>query len=277
MSRPTCVVTGASSGIGAATVVEIARRGYDVGLTGRDQARLEQVAQRCREAGATARTYAVDVASLDAVRGLADRLLADWPRLDVLVHNAGVVVQSRRETADGFETMFAVNHLAPYLLTRLLTDRLVSSAPSRVVVVASDAYKFGDLDPEDYGSTAAFTPMKVYGRSKLANLLFAGELSRRIGDQGVAVSAVHPGFVSTSLGRDNTIAQVALRLIKPLIRTPEKGARTSIQLATEPLGAVGGGRYHVDGRVKDTGPRGADPAMAARLWNDSAAMVGLQP
>lgn len=277
MSRPTCIVTGASAGIGAATVREIARRGYDVGLTGRDARRLEEVARQCREAGATARTYAVDVASLDAVRELAQRLLADWPRLDVLVHNAGVVLQSRQTTPDGFETMFAVNHLAPYLLTRLLTDRLVESAPSRVVVVASDAYKFGPLDPEDYQSTAGFRPMKVYGRSKLANLLFAGELSRRLGEQGVAVSAVHPGFVSTSLGRDNRFASLALKAITPFIRSPEKGARTSIQLATEPLGAVGGGRYHVDGKVKDPGPRGTDRELAARLWDDSAAMVGLQP
>ncbi len=273
--RPTCLVTGASAGIGAATVLEIARRGYDVGLTGRDASRLEEVAQQCRAVGAVAHTYAVDVSSLAAVRGLAERVLQDFPRLDVLVNNAGVVVQKRSETGDGFETMFAVNHLAPYLLTRLLSDRLVESAPSRVVVVASDAYKFGDLHPDDYGSTGDFKPMKVYGRSKLANLLFAAELSRRLEGQGVAVSAVHPGFVSTSLGRDNRLAAVVLRLLKPFIRTPEKGARTSIELATRPLGAAGGGRYHVDGKVKDTGPRGTDREMAARLWSDSARMVGL--
>ena len=274
-SRPVCIVTGASSGIGAATVVEVARRGYDVGLTGRDTARLEEVAARCRAHGATARTYAVDVSRLDDVRGLAASLLADWPRIDVLVNNAALVSQSRRTTPDGHESMFAVNHLAPYLLTRLLQDRLVESAPSRVVVVASDAYKFDDLDPDDYMAEQRFSPMKTYGRSKLANLLFAAELQRRLHGSGVAVSTVHPGFVSTGLGRDNKVAAVALRLIRPLIRTPEKGARTSVALATEPLGASGGARFHVDGKVKELAPKATDPVMARRLWEDSAALVGL--
>lgn len=272
-----CVVTGASSGIGAATVVEVARRGYDVALTGRDAERLEQVAQRCRAAGATARTYPVDVSTQETVRGLAAQLLADWPQIDVLVNNAAVVTQSRRETPDGHESMFAVNHLAPYLLTRLLQDRLVASAPSRVVVVASDAYTFDELDPDDYDSQRSFSPLKVYGRTKLCNLLFAAELQRRLDGTGVAVSTVHPGFVSTGLGRDNRFAHLVLRLIRPFIRTPEEGARTVVQLATGPLGAIGGAKYHVDGEVRDLQPRATDLQMAGRLWNDSAAFVGLQP
>ena len=274
--RPVCIVTGSSAGIGAATAVEVARRGYEIALTGRDEQRLESVAQRCRDVGATARTYAVDVSRLAEVRRLADDLLTDWPRIDVLVNNAGLVTQKRETTPDGYEQMFAVNHLAPYLLTRLLTDRLVASAPSRVVVVASGAYKFDRLDPSDYQSQRSFAPMKVYGRSKLCNLLFAAELQRRLGDD-VAVSTVHPGFVSTSLGRDNAAAHLMLKVIRPLIRTPEKGARTSVQLATEPLGAVGGARYHVDGKVKELDVRATDVAMAQRLWDDSAALVGLAP
>ena len=274
--RPVCIVTGSSAGIGAATAAEVACRGYDVALTGRDEQRLEQVAQRCRDVGATARTYAVDVSRLAEVRRLADDLLTDWPRIDVLVNNAGLVTQKRETTPDGYEQMFAVNHLAPYLLTRLLTDRLVASAPSRVVVVASGAYKFDRLDPTDYQSERGFAPMKVYGRSKLCNLLFAAELQRRLGDE-VAVSTVHPGFVSTSLGRDNAAAHLMLKVIRPFIRTPEKGARTSVQLATEPLGAVGGARFHVDGKVKPLDERATDPELARRLWDDSAALVGLAP
>lgn len=276
-ARPVCVVTGSSSGIGAATVVEVAKRGYDVALTGRDEARLQEVAERCRRHGATARTYAVDVSQLSEVRRLAESLLADWPRLDVLVNNAALVSQSRRLTPDGHEQMFAVNHLAPYLLTRLLTDRLVDSAPSRVVVVASDAYKFDDVDPDDYDSEKRFSPMKVYGKSKLCNLLFAAELQRRLDGRGVAVTSVHPGFVSTGLGRDNRIAAVALKLAKPLIKTPEKGARTSVALATTDLGAGGGAQFFVDRKRKDLAPKATDPVMAARLWADSARMVGLEP
>jgi NAD(P)-dependent dehydrogenase (short-subunit alcohol dehydrogenase family) len=276
MTRPVCVVTGSSSGIGAATAVEVAGRGYDVALTGRSTQRLEQVAQRCRDAGATVRTYAVDVSRLSAVRGLADDLLSDWPRIDVLVNNAALVTQKRETTPDGHEAMFGVNHLAPYLLTRLLAPRLLDSAPSRVVVVASGAYKFDQLDPEDYDSETSFSPMKVYGRSKLCNLLFAAQLQRELGDS-VAVSTVHPGFVSTGLGRDSRVADALLKLIKPLIRTPEKGARTSVMLATEPLGAEPGARFHVDGKVKRLDARATDPDMAQRLWDDSARLVGLEP
>lgn len=275
--RPVCIVTGASSGIGAATVVEVARRGYDVALTGRDTARLAEVADRCRDTGATARTYAVDVSRLDDVRTLAAALLADWERIDVLVNNAALVTQSRRLTPDGHESMFAVNHLAPYLLTRLLLDRLVASAPSRVVVVASEAYKFDDLDHDDYDSEKGFSPMKVYGKSKLANLLFAAELQRRVDGQGVAVSSVHPGFVSTGLGRDNRAAAVLLKLIRPLIKTPEKGARTSVALATTDLGAAGGARFYVDRKEKPLPPKATDPDKARRLWDDSARLVGLAP
>ena len=277
MTRPVCVVTGSSSGIGAATVVEVARRGYDVALTGRNAERLEQVAQRCRDAGATARTYAIDVSELSQVRRLADQLLADWPRIDVLVNNAALVTQKRETTPDGHESMFAVNHLAPYLLTRLLTERLVESAPSRVVIVASNAYKFDHLDPDDYGMEKLRQPMKAYGRTKLCNLLFAGELQRRLAGTGIAVSTVHPGFVATSLGRDNRLADTFIKLIQPFIRTPEKGARTSVALATEPLGAAGGARFHVNGKVKELDGRATDPVMAKRLWDDSAQLVGLAP
>jgi NAD(P)-dependent dehydrogenase (short-subunit alcohol dehydrogenase family) len=228
-SRPVCVVTGASSGIGAAAAVEIARRGCDLALTGRDQERLE-----------------------------------------------GVVTQRRETTPDGYEQMLAVNHLAPYLLTRLLLDRLAESAPSRVVVVASDAHKLGVIDPDDYQSEQGFKPMRVYGRSKLGNVLSAQERARRAEGRGVSVSSGHPGFVSTSLARDR-LANFGLKLARPLIRSPDKGARTVVQLATEPLGADGGGRYFADGQPSQVAPWAADAELAARVWEDSARMVGLEP
>ncbi|GAC1611963.1 MAG: SDR family oxidoreductase [Mycobacteriales bacterium] len=268
-------MTGASAGIGAATAVAVARRGYDVALTGRSTQRLDEVAGRCRAAGVATRTYPLDAARLDEVRRLATLLQTDWPRIDVLVNNAALVTQSRSLTPDGYEQMFAVNHLAPYLLTRLLSKRLVDSAPSRVVIVASDAYKFGTLDVNDYMSERRWQPMKVYGRSKLCNLLFAAELQRRLAGTGVAVSSVHPGFVSTSLARDNRFAALILTAIRPFIRTPEKGARTSVALATEPLGAVGGARFHVDNKVVELDARATDATLARRLWSDSAALVGL--
>ena len=271
----TCVITGASSGIGAATAVGVARAGYDLALVGRDQQRLDGVAMRCRGEGVQVSTYRADFAELAQVRRLADELLAAHARIDVLVNNAGAALPRRTMTVDGFEAVFAVNHLAPYLLTRLLLERLTASAPARVIVVASDAYRFGDVDPDDWMNEHDWKPMRVYGRSKLCNLLFTAELARRVGSTGVAVNALHPGFVSTSLGRENRLAQLGLRLIRPFIRSPEKGARTSVLLATTPLGADNGGQYFVDGRPKDVLPYARDEGTARRLWEDSARMVGL--
>lgn len=276
MTGRTCVVTGASSGVGAATAAGLAARGATLALVGRDTERLEAVAQRCRDAGAAkVVTYRADFAELAQVRRLADELLADHEQIHVLVNNAAQVVQRRSETVDGHETMFAVNHLAPYLLTRLLLDRLVASAPARVVTVSSDAYKFGDVDPDDWMSTKSFAPMKVYGRTKLAGLLFTAELARRLAGTGVTVNAVHPGFVASSIARDNRAATLMLRVIKPFIRSPEKGARSSIVVASDPVGGEVTGKYFVNGRIRETKPHATDATNGARLWSDSARLVGL--
>jgi retinol dehydrogenase-14 len=276
MTGKTCVVTGASAGIGEATALGLARRGADLALVGRDAARLERVAQECRTAGAgVVRTYVADFAVLDQVRALAADLLADLPRIDVLVNNAALALQHREVTVDGYEKVFAVNHLAPYLLTRLLLDRVVASAPSRVVVVASDAHAFGPMEPGDYMSTRSFKPLKVYGRSKLANILFTVELAKRLEGAGVTVNCLHPGFVSTSLGRDNKLAAVVLRAARvlPFVKSPEGGAALTLQLACDPVTASG--EYWSDGKVTATKAYAKDPATAKRLWDDSAQLVGL--
>jgi NAD(P)-dependent dehydrogenase (short-subunit alcohol dehydrogenase family) len=207
------------------------------------------------------------------VRALADELLEDWPRIDVLVNNAALVLQRREETVDGFEKVFAVNHLAPYLLTRLLLDRVVASAPSRVVNVASDAHTFGAMEPDDYMSTRGFKPLKVYGRSKLANILFTVELSRRLEGTGVTANCLHPGFVSTGLARDNKLGVLFLKVAKPFIKSPSDGAETTLFLASEPVTVTG--EYFVNRKVHETKDYAKDPEMAARLWADSAALVGL--
>ncbi len=274
MAGKACIVTGASAGIGAATALGLAKRGASLGLVGRDVRRLDEVAVRCRTAGAgEVRTYVADFGELAQVRALADSLLADWPRMDVLINNAALVLQHREETVDGYEKVFAVNHLAPYLLTRLLQDRLIASAPSRVVVVASDAHTFGALEPDDYMSTRAFKPMKVYGRSKLANILFTRELAARLEGTGVTANCLHPGFVSTSLARDNKIGVLFLKLAKPFIKSPADGAQTTLQLACDPVTVSG--EYFADGKPHRLKDYAQDPATAARLWDDSAQLVGL--
>jgi retinol dehydrogenase-14 len=274
MAGKACILTGASSGIGTATAVGLARLGASLALVGRDGGRLGDVAQRCRDLGAgDVRTYQADFGELDRVRALADELLDDWPRIDVLVNNAALVLQRREETVDGYERVFAVNHLAPYLLTRLLLDRLVASAPSRIVNVASDAHTFGTLDPDDYMSTRSYKPMKAYGRSKLANILFTVELARRLEGTGVTANCLHPGFVSTGLARDNKLGVLFMKVARPFIKSPSDGAETTLFLASEPVTVSG--EYFVNRKVHAAKDYARDPVMAERLWEDSAHLVGL--
>lgn len=274
MTGKTCVVTGASAGIGAALATGLARQGATLALVARDQGRLDEVAAACRAAGAPeVRTYAVDFASLEQVRELAVRLLEDLPRIDVLCNNAGATFTKRAETVDGYERTFAVNHLAPYLLTRLLTDRLVASAPARVVITASDSHEFGPIDPDDYMSTAKYSPLKVYGRSKLANILLATELAERLKGTGVTVNCFHPGFVATSIGRDHPLGVLVMKLAKPFIKSPQQGADTGLWLATEDVAE--NGAYFVKRKVHGVKNDAQDPKLAQRVWEDSARLVGL--
>jgi NAD(P)-dependent dehydrogenase (short-subunit alcohol dehydrogenase family) len=274
MAGKTCIVTGATAGIGAALAAGLAQRHAQVVLVGRDAGRLADVAKRCTEAGAgSVTTYRCDFAVLDEVRDLGVRLLEDLPRIDVLVNNAGMVVARRQETADGYEAVFAVNQLAPYLLTRLLMDRLVESAPARIVFTASDAHEFGPLDTDDYMTTSGYRPMKVYGRSKLANVVTTAELGRRLEGTGVTANCFHPGFVATSIARDNVLGVLFMKLARPFIKSAEQGADTGVWLATEEVDA--NGQYFYKRKVAPTKNDALDPALGKRVWEDCARLVGL--
>jgi NAD(P)-dependent dehydrogenase (short-subunit alcohol dehydrogenase family) len=270
-----CVVTGASSGIGKETALGLARRDADVVLVGRNAKRLTSAEQEVAAAGHGAvSSHQCDFARLDDVRGLAMTLLERCDAIHVLVNNAGQVLQRREETADGYEATIAVNHLAPYLLTRSLFDRLLASTPSRVVTVSSDAYRWGLLDFDDLQTRdTSYRPMRVYGNSKLANALFSWELARRTAGSGLTSNAVHPGFVSTSLGRDSVLANVFVKVIRPLIRGPAKGAETSIYVASSPEGGEQSGEFWVDCKPIAVGPKARDPEWALRLWEVSADLV----
>src|SRR3954468_23847992 len=272
-----CVVTGASSGIGKETALGLARRDADVVLVGRNAKRLSSAENEVAAAGQGAvSSHQCDFSRLDDVRALADKLNANCEQVHVLINNAGQVLQKREETADGFEATFGVNHLAPYLLTRLLLDKLLASTPSRVVTVSSDAYRWGLLDFDDLQTRdTSYRPMKVYGNSKLANALFSWELARRTAGTGLTSNAVHPGFVSTSLGRDNMVANVFLKLIRPFVRGPAKGAETSLYVATSPEGGEHSGDFWVDCTPIDVQPKARDPEWGLRLWEVSADLVGL--
>ncbi len=217
-----------------------------------------------------------DLSSQQAIRQLATEFLATGAPLHVLVNNAGVVNLRRTLTVDGIETVFAVNHLAYFLLTHLLLDRIKASAPARIVNVSSDVHRSATVNFDDLGGERRYRAMRVYGQSKLANILFTIELARRLEGTGVTVNALHPGAVATGLGKNNGIfARGVIALLRPFFRTPEQGAATTIYLASSP--AVDGisGKYFVDCRERRPSRAALDEAAARRLWEISARMTGI--
>lgn len=276
------VITGANAGIGLATAIGVARTGAAVTLAVRslDKGRVAAAEITGKVPGATVEVAALDLASLVSIRGFAATLAERVPALDVLVNNAGVTIKDRTETADGFETTFGVNHLGHFLLANLLRPQLAAAEGGRLVVVASDAHKFakGGLDFDDLMATRRYRFMQAYGASKLANLLFMREAARRWAADGLTVNAVHPGFVATRIGRDGDggwLGDLIVPLLKPFARTPEKGAATSVHLATSPQVAGVTGRYFVDLKPKEPAATALDDTAAGRLWTISEELVGL--
>ena len=279
MKGKSCIVTGATSGIGRSTALALAGAGAELGLVCRDAGRAEETVREIRDRTGNTRVevFLADLASQDAIRSVAAAILERYPRIHLLVNNAGVVNLARRETVDGVEETFAVNHLAYFLLTMLLLERLRESAPARVVNVGSDAHKFvSGINFDDIGFSSGYTWTRVYGHSKLANLLFTTELARRLEGSGVTVNCVHPGAVATGLGKNNgTFSRVVTWLLAPFFRTPDKGAATTLHVATSPELAGVSGRYFA--RCREVRPSAAaqDREAAQRLWDLSANLTGL--
>ena len=271
MSSRTCLITGATSGIGRATALALAGMGADLVLLCRDRARGEETAAAARAAGAPAVELLIaDLGVQAEVRRAAAEFLAGGRPLHVLINNAGVVNLQRTLTTDGLEATFAVNHLAYFLLTTLLLDRLRASAPARIVNVSSEAHKFGALDFDDLQSARRYKAMRVYGRSKMANILFTAELARRLAGSGVTANSLHPGAVSTGLGSNNAAwARAVIAMLRPFFRSPDDGAATSLYLATAPEVAAVSGRYFANCREKRPSDAAQDAAAARRLWDES--------
>jgi retinol dehydrogenase-14 len=214
------------------------------------------------------------------VREFARRFVDDHDRLDVLINNAGVMPGKRIETEDGFEWTFAVNYLGPFLLTNLLTGLLVSSAPSRIINVSSESYRTAKqgLKLDDLQMTEGFSPSKAYAASKMAIILFTGELERRLGSSGVTADALHPGVVATSFGKSEESSKMMgwmMTGLKPFLRKPARGARTSVFLATADPETLQAGLYWSDEKPKDPIAPAGDPDTAMQLWLESARLVGL--
>jgi NAD(P)-dependent dehydrogenase (short-subunit alcohol dehydrogenase family) len=278
MTGKTVLVTGGTGGIGLATAAGLAGLGARVGIVGRDQQRADAAAERLRRAAGEVDVFTADVASQRQVRRLAEQVLAAYPRLDVLVNNVGGYWATRRETEDGLERTFAVNHLAPFLLTNLLLDRLRSSAPARVVTVSSGAQSMGRIDFDDLMGDRSYNGQRAYNQSKLANVMFTFELARRLEGTGVTATVLHPGVVRTSFGQEDSGRWMRLMLpvARPFMKSPEEGAATSIHLASSPIVEGVTGQYFASSRPREASRASYDTGAAARLWEVSAELVGIE-
>jgi retinol dehydrogenase-14 len=278
MAGRTVLVTGGSTGIGRATALGLAMMGAHVAITGRDRGRAEDAAAQIRAAGrGQVDVFVADLSAQSELRRLAGEVLQRFGRIDVLVNNVGGYWNTRHITADGLERTFALNHLAPFLLTSLLLDRLRQSAPARVVTVASNAHAMGRIDFDDLQGERSYSGARAYNQSKLANVLFTYELARRLHATSVTANALHPGVVSTSFGAGDPGAaqRFLVPLMRPFMKTPARGAATSVHLASAPELRQVTGRYFADSRPKRSSDRSHDRTTTQRLWQVSAGLVGL--
>jgi NAD(P)-dependent dehydrogenase (short-subunit alcohol dehydrogenase family) len=272
------LITGATRGIGLAGAEALARRGAQLAIVARDDARAAEAVRRIEAAGGSkVDVLHADLSSQESVRALARDALERYPRIDVLVNNAGAWFTTRQVTVDGIEQTWALNHLAPFLLTTVLLERIKASAPARIITTTSDAHKgklipFDDLNAERSYRGRGFTR---YGESKLANILFTLELARRLEGTGVTTYCFHPGLVATGFNHNNGVAMsAAMALIRPFSRSPRKAAQTLVWLADSPDVSKQSGGYYLD-RARGVPSRPAqDPAAARRLWEVSEEQVG---
>jgi NAD(P)-dependent dehydrogenase (short-subunit alcohol dehydrogenase family) len=278
MAGKTVLITGATSGIGKATALGLATMGAHLAITGRDVGRIEAAGEEIRAAGGgQVDLFIADLSSQSEVRRLVEEVLQTLSRIDVLINNVGGYWDTRHVTADGLERTFALNHLAPFLLTNLLLDKLKQSAPARVVTVSSNAHAMGRIDFNDLQGERSYSGARAYNQSKLANVVFSYELARRLLATSVSANALHPGLVSTSFGAEDParVQRVFIPFLRPFMKSPARGATTSIHLASARELEQVSGQYFSSSRPKKSSERSYDQAAAARLWQVSDDLVGL--
>ena len=278
-SERVIVVTGGTSGIGRAATFALAATGARLVLVARDAGRARATIDDVAVASGRRDIEVVlgDLAVQADVRRVAAELRARWPRIDVLLNNAGVVNLRYTTTADGIESTFAVNHLAYFMLTLLVRESLAAAPRGRIVNVASDAHRWGRLDFDDLGNARRYRAMRVYGQSKLCNILFTYALAHRLADSSVTANCLHPGAVATRLGQNNgRIATVLTKMLAPFFRTPEGGADTAVYLATSPEVETTTGGYFADRRPRRSSRITYDEGVQARLWDASERLTGVR-
>ena len=279
MGGKVALVTGGTSGIGKAAAIALAAMGAEVVVTGRNAERGRAAVAEIKEQSGNESVELMlgDIAEQDEVRRLAEEFKRGHDRLDVLVNNAGVVQTKRTETQDGIETTLAINHLAPFLLTNLLLDLLKESAPSRVVTTSSEAQRWGNIDFDDLQSKKKYRTMRVYGMTKLANIMFTYELAERLEGTGVTANCYHPGAISTNLGQNNGGVMALIgKGIKLFMRSPEEGADTLIWLSSSPEVEGVSGKYFANRKEIGAKKVASDPIACKQLWETSEELTGLE-
>jgi NAD(P)-dependent dehydrogenase (short-subunit alcohol dehydrogenase family) len=267
------VLTGATRGIGQAAAIELARRGAELALVGRDPERVAAVAREAAAAGggAPVHEHTADLTLMAEVRRLAEELQGRYEGIDVLANNAGALFASRQETSEGLERTFALNHMAPFLLTNLLRERLNGG---RVVTTSSDAHRQGRLDLDDLQSRSSYSAFRVYGTSKLCNILFTHELTRRAPE--LRGNCFHPGTIRTGFGKnENSLWKIGITLAGPFMRSPDRGARSLVWLALSDEARELDGEYVENEKVATPSEQAGDQTLARELWERSAALAGL--
>lgn len=271
------IITGATGGIGLAAAEALATRGACLTIVARSAARATEAVSRIVAAGGPDTQVDVltaDLSSLVQVRRLAEEALGRYKQIDVLANNAGAFYVARQINADGFELTWAVNHLAPFLLTTLLLDRLKESGPARIITTSSAAHRGARIPWGDLRADGRYRGLQRYGQSKLANLLFTAELARQLEGTGVTANCFHPGFVATGFGKNNGgLAAAVLTLLRPMSRRPEQGADTLVWLADAPEAGRYTGQYFIDRKPARPDPAAVDAEAARRLWTESEAAV----
>ncbi len=279
MKSKTVLVTGANTGIGFETAAGLAGMGAEVVITSRDTAKGDAAVMEIeqRHPGASVTATQLDLARLDDVRRFAAEFKERFSQLHVLINNAGLILNKRQLTEDGFESTFQINHLGPFLLTHLLLDKLEASAPSRIINVASAAHRGGRLDFDDLQSERSYRGMRVYGTSKLCNILFAKELARRLEGTGVTAYSLHPGTVRTRFGKDGDTGFFAIgaKISGPLFLSPAGGAKTSIHVASASAIEQHSGGYFQRSKLHKPSSAARNDEAARKLWEVSEQLVGI--
>lgn len=280
MKTKTAIVTGANSGMGLASTIELARKGIHVVMACRNEAKGMEALKKARKESNTSHIdmLLLDLASLRSISDFANEFKNNYGTLDILINNAGVVSPKRAVTEDGFELHMGVNHLGHFLLTHLLLEKLEKSNDGRIIIISSGAHKWGKIHFEDANLEKGYNVAKAYGQSKLANILFTKELAKRLENTNITVNAVHPGAVSTELGIDRKtgFGKKVVRMLQPFFQTPAEGAGTAVHLATDSHLSHVTGKYFYKYREATISKHAQNDALAKEFWDWSKKEVGLE-